>query len=127
MTLNDFFSEIESISFAIRYSVASGFSTVKNGLQSDETLRDLIQKIQESPEDRQKVFERLIALLGANEQPEYMHPSDEALTAYLYVLSQTDPALTAQAVEHVLQTPKLFWARRLAQELQETAQSTTAN
>jgi hypothetical protein len=125
MTLEEFFNEIESISFAVRYSVASGFRTVKNGLEIDEILRELIEVVQNSPEKRQQVLQRLQMLLKENPQPEYAHPKDEALVGYLYVLSQTDDILTLQAIENILQTPKLWWARRLAEELRQTATEKT--
>jgi hypothetical protein len=121
MTLEEFFNEIESISFAVRYSVASGFRTVKNGLEIDETLIALIEEIQSSTTNRKTLLDRLLTVLKSYPNTEHMNRYDEALVAYLYVLSRTDEQLTQTAVEQILQTNHLFWARRLAEELKQTA------
>mgnify|MGYP000159070551 CR=1 FL=1 len=117
MRTNQLFDQIESVTFAIRYSVLSSFKIVKLGLQTDERLDELIREMQNSPEGRQKVFERLLMLLKENPHPEYAHPKDEALVGYLYGLSHTDDALTLKAIESILLTPKLWWAKQLADEL----------
>jgi hypothetical protein len=126
MSLQELFAEIEGVEFSAKLGVLSGFSSVKTVLHNDHTLKALMEALATSDENRRVVFQHVLKLLPENPHPDYAHPYDHALTGYLYVLSQTDSALTAQAIEHVLQTPKLFWARRLAQELRETAQSTTA-
>jgi hypothetical protein len=119
MTLESFFNEIESTSFAVRYSVASGFSTVKNGLKDDEILAALIKEIEHSPEKQQLVLERLIKLITENDNPTHRNRYDETLTGYLFVLSRTDEQRTQKAVNLILQTPNLWWARRLAAELRQ--------
>jgi hypothetical protein len=71
-------------------------------------------------ENKQRVFQRIPQLLPKNPQPEYVHPLDENLTGYLYALGQVDIYLAQEAAEKVLQTPNLFWARRLAKHILET-------
>lgn len=121
MTLNKLFSIIESVEFGLKLSAASGFSVVKMVLENDLTLQELIEVSKKSSENRAKVFERLVTLLEDNTEPEYMHDHDEALTAYLFVLSKTDENFVNLAADKMLQTPNLWWARRLAEELHQAA------
>ena len=120
MALNELFSAIEDVKFGLQLSAASGFSVVKIVLENDSALQKLMAEIKNSPENRAKVFKRLLALLEDNDEPEYMHEHDEALTAYLFVLSKTDENFVRLAMDKILRTPNLWWSRRLAEELQHT-------
>ena len=119
MNLPDLFDKVESVDFAAGIGILSGFKVLLLILSKDETLQALIADLRQSPEHTQTVYGRIVELLPANDQPEYAHPSDAALAGYLYALAQTDPELTADAIEQILQTPKLWWSLRLAQHLQE--------
>lgn len=120
MNLEELFRKIEGSYFSANINVVSGFKVLLLALREDELLKELIGVLRESPENKQIVLERLASLLNKNDHPEYAHPYDAAITAYLYVLSQTDNLLTQQAIEHILQTPRLWWAAKLAKHLQET-------
>lgn len=119
MTLDTLFDQIEGIQFSAFMNVASGFRVFQAMLAEDETEGSLVRHLQKHPEDRRKVFERLTALLDANDQPEYAHPYDAALAGYLYALNMTDPILAIWAARFVLKTPKLWWAKKLAGQILE--------
>jgi hypothetical protein len=121
MKVIDLFAEVESQRFAANFRILSGFRVFQLALQADATLAQLSTALAQSPQDAQAVLQRLLDLLKANEQPEYAHPYDAAIAGYLYVISRADPSLTKRAIEGVLATPQLWWARRLAQQLQEGA------
>lgn len=119
MKLLELMQNIESSKFSAHLNVVSGFSVLQLALKHDETLRAAIEELQKSPQGKKQILDRLIELLDLNDHPEYAHPYDAAITSYLYVLSQTDNELADQAIEHILQTPRLWWASKLAKYLQE--------
>lgn len=118
MNLTDFFDNIESRHFAGNLRILSGFKVVLLVLQDDETLKQLVVHLQTAPEHQQVVLQHLLDLLTANDQPQYAHPFDAAIAAYLYALSQVDVELSQRAISAILETPQLWWARRLARQLQ---------
>jgi hypothetical protein len=124
MELQNILSFIESIEFATGYTPISNLNSLFNTLQTDTHILELISQLQ-TPEAKAFFYHRLLQLLPANPHPEYAHPLDEAITAYLYALSQVDHDLTQQAAAAVLATPRLWWAKRMAQHLQ-AAQPETA-
>jgi hypothetical protein len=120
MTLGKLIDEVESLHYSLGLTVLSGFSTVLSTLQRDETTQNLIAIISQSPENKQEVFERMMQVLMRNDQPQYMHLHDPALTGYLYALNQADAELGRLAARRFMFTPNLFWARRLAQHILES-------
>jgi hypothetical protein len=119
MNLQSLFEQIEGIEFATGIDILSGFKILLHTLNEDNTLLALTEELEQYPEQKQNVFQRIQLLLEENEQPEFMHPYDAALAGYLHVLSRVDIPLTHKAIEAILQTPQLWWSRRLAQHLQE--------
>ena len=120
MQLLELFDEIESPRFSAQLSVVSGFSVLQLALRDSDTLKQLIDVLQGSAHNQQKTFEQLVMLLSDNPNPNSMHVHDEAITAYLYVLSLVDTQSTQSAIALILQTTNLWWARRLANHIQET-------
>jgi hypothetical protein len=120
MTLQELFAYVESLDFAAAIGVQSGLSVVNLVLEQDKLLTDLIHQAQTSNDALQKTYARLIELLRVNAELEHRHTHDEALTGYFYVLAQTNHELMQQAIDAFSNTPNLWWARRLAAELQQT-------
>jgi hypothetical protein len=120
MNLSQLMEQIEGTWFSAYINAASGLSVVKMEFESNELLEKLTNELQHSPQNKQFVFQRLLDLLPQNDEPEYAHPHDVALAAYLEVLNRIDAGLTGKAIEHILQTPRLWWARRLAKHILET-------
>ena len=120
MELLELFDEIESPRFAVQLSVVSGFAVLQMALRDSDTLKQLIDALQGSAHNQQKTFEQLVMLLSDNPNPNTMHVHDEAITAYLYVLSLVDTQSTQSAIAQVLQTSNLWWAHRFAESIQKT-------
>jgi hypothetical protein len=118
------FEQIESAGFAAQVTIASGFRVFRRALADNPGIKALLQHLRETPAHRQVVYERLLGLLDANDQPAYLHPYDPALAWYLYVLSMTDYPLAAEAARQILQTPKLWWANKLADDVLTQVQDT---
>ncbi len=120
MNLNDLFNTIESSEFDANINILSGFNTMLRAMENDDVLKQLVVELSESSDNKRRIFQRLLELLPQNPNPEYAHPRDVALAAYLYVLHQVDRHLAHQAAERIRQIPGLWWARRLAQHILET-------
>jgi hypothetical protein len=120
MKLDNLFNTIESSEFDANINILSGFSTMLRALENDDVLMQLVVELSESSDNKRRVFERLLKLLPENPHPEYAHPHDVAVAAYLYVLNQADVELGHLAAEKVVNTPTLWWARRLAKHILET-------
>jgi len=120
MKLHDLIEQIETLEFSLRLSVLSGFKSVLFTLENDETFQQLTTTLQESHENVDAVFQRLLKVLSNHDQSDYILFADEAVTAYLYALNQQDTELATQAAEQISQTSGLFWARRLAKHILET-------
>lgn len=114
MSLINLFEQIESVRFSIQVDIASSFRIFQRALEENETTQMLIRYLQEHPEYIDNVFQRLLDLLDKNDKPEYAHPYDEALAGYLYVLRMVDPQVALRAANYLTQTPKLWWAKKLA-------------
>ena len=117
MELMPLLKQIESVQFAAQVDIASGFRVFQRALEKNEFVHSLLRYVQEHPQRQQKVYQRLLELLEMNDQPDYAHPYDPALTAYLYVLNAVDSALADSAAQRLLQTPQLWWAKKLASQI----------
>jgi hypothetical protein len=118
MNLNDVFSQIESPVFAARLSVVSGFSRFYDALSTDETAKALGDLLLHMPNDAVILFTRLNDLLTKNREPDFAHPYDVAIAAYLFALARVDQNLTAIAAQKIIHTPRLWWAKRMAEKQQ---------
>ena len=123
MNLSEILEAIDGPGFDALLNAASGFAVLRLALEEHEVVQALILLLKQEPPSQGLVFEHLLALLPQNDQPEYAHPYDAALAGYLYALSQSDSPFTRQAIEAIWSTPRLWWSARLAQHLQEVADS----
>jgi hypothetical protein len=124
MTLNDLLEQIESVHFAAQMNIFSGFRSFRRALVDHEYVNALMDYLRQHPHEIERVFQRFLDLLEKNDRPEFLHPYDPALACYLWVLGETSPRLVSLAVEQALRTPRLWWARKLAQHILEKAQKT---
>jgi hypothetical protein len=124
MELKPLLERIESVQFATQVDIASGFRVFQRALEKSEFAQSLARYVQEHPQSKQGVYRRLLELLEMNDQPDYAHPYDPALAGYLYVLNRSDPALADMAARRILQTPQLWWAKRLANHILENRSKT---
>src|SRR5258708_21962644 len=117
MNLTKAFKKIESVSFAIEFSVISGFKVFQRALEENKTLLSLIADLRQRPERKDRVLERLIAVLQAEHSAEYQHPNDIPIAAYLFVLYRADPFMALGIARQLTNIQNLWWARLLAQSI----------
>ncbi len=117
-TLTELTSFFEDHFFAAYVKAANGFSVVLIALEQSNEVQLLITLLKQESSTREMLLTRMSKLLSTNPNPEYAHPLDEAITAYLYALSQVDENLAQQAATAVLATPRLWWANRMATHIQ---------
>jgi hypothetical protein len=121
MNLSEIFEQIEGPRFDATMNAASGLSVFQRALERDETLAQLRDEARKSAAHSQLVFQRLTSLLEADNSALHCQRFDAALAAYLYALNGVDFELAQEAIDAILQTPNLFWARRLAKHIREQA------
>ena len=61
------------------------------------------------------MVDRLFDLLSRNNEPDYLHPYDAALTGYLYVLNAVDQKIALRLALGLSKNHQLWWTRRLAE------------
>jgi hypothetical protein len=116
MTIDDLITEIESQAFDAELNIFSGFQTFYSALQSDERVEALANWLVEHPQDIDRVIGQFTHCAK--------HPTDEntydaALAAYLLVLQRTATGTGWFVSDEIIQqTSHLWWARRLARQLQ---------
>jgi hypothetical protein len=120
------FKQIESIDFAVQFSVVNSFKLYLMALQENTILRQLIDNLRKHPANIQKVAERLSFVLNSEHNAEFMHPQDEAIAAYLYVLSKSDTSEAVVAASQILAFQNLWWAKQLATSVLENVRHTGA-
>ncbi len=125
MSLDKYFSVIETIEFQVQYSVLSGFRSVLDGMSEDKTLGQLCAELQRSPESGQAVLHRIKKLLQEYDVDGDM-PIDESVAAYLYCLWRADPATAIEASKIVLDAGGQWWSVQLAMHILKQAQAETA-
>src|SRR5258708_3076020 len=118
------FKQIESVEFAVNFSVINSLKIYLMALEENAILRQLIENLQKHPDNIQRVTERLVLVLNSEHNAEFMHPQDEAISAYLYVLSQSDRAVAVVASRQILALQNMWWAKKLAVLVLEGAKPT---
>jgi len=118
-SLHDLMSKIENIEFDARMNIFSGTRIFMSALQGNATIQQLTDELAKHPDARQEIFDHLLKLLDQNDDLNYAHPYDVALSTYLYALDQTDVALASEAAKILSQRKDLAWSRRLAHTIQE--------
>lgn len=114
--MNDLYKYFESDVFSAMLNVASGFHTLKTGLEIDPNFDRLIDEMDEW-ENQLELYDRIQELLPINGLNGCEHPYDMALTAYLCALSRYNMPLAILCSRNVHDTPQCFWAAKMAKEL----------
>jgi hypothetical protein len=118
MQFDELMEIVESLDYSMNINILSGFKILIHWLAKDEILSQLIALAKQSKSHREAIYQRLLQLLPSNPEPDYLHPHDAAITAYLYVLDKTEAAQTEQVIKRILETGQLWWAKRLALHLE---------
>ena len=114
--MNELYKYFEDVKFGVMLNVCSGFKCIKHGLQGDPNINKMICEMDEWG-NQLELYDRINELIPISGLEAFEHPYDMALTAYLYVLSKTNMALAVLASRFVKDTPRLFWAYKMAKEL----------
>jgi len=123
--MNELFQQIEGQEIAARLGVTSGFTQFVAALGCEPAVRSVSALIQNHPEDAALVFKRLTRLAEERIDLRYEHPSDTALSAYLMILRLADEELYKTAVDIVRGLPNIWWAAKLAEARQHSADDHT--
>jgi hypothetical protein len=126
MKLTKTFEYIESLQFAINFSVISGYRIFQQALEEDEMLRALIDYAKRSVTKEARVVNRLRQLAEVKTDPDIEHPHDIALAAYLFVLSKVDAISAYVAAKELPRLPNLWWTQRLAKTVVESMSTVSA-
>lgn len=125
MKLHDLFEYVESDRFSAFINAASGLSVVLLEFDNNAAVQTFIKRL--TSDSEKAAYDRLVFLAGAMAPDQVEHPRDAALAAYLYVLNKSNSNTAQQAIEHILQTPNLWWARRLAQHYKQEAETESSS
>jgi len=115
-SLHDLMNTVESIEFDAQMSVFSGFRSFLKTLGEDKTVKELQHRAAQSHDEDTVILNRLTALLEKVADPQYAHPMDVTIAAYLYALSSSKE-FSGLASEKVLQIANLMWAKQLAETI----------
>jgi hypothetical protein len=109
----ELFQGIESDRFAALVNVASNLKTFLRALDAQPEVRQPAAAMG-SAEVRSSVLGRVIELTERATDPNYEHPGDSALAAYLWLLGKIAPELASVAVAKVEECPRCWWAKKVA-------------
>jgi hypothetical protein len=125
MKLQELFDQIEALQFEVKLGVLSGFESFYSALVTDALVNQLIGEVENSFENKEILYHRFLDLLKANDQPDYAHPHDAALAAYLLALKSSEPGLGLAAALQAKTTAQLWWTRKLAEQLLSEVQASS--
>lgn len=115
--MNELYKYFEDVKFSAQLNVCSGFNCIKHGLELDENVLKLLWESRQAWQNQLELYDRIHELLPISGLEEFEHPYDMAITAYLYVLSRCNMPLAVLCSRFVKDTPRCFWAYKMAKEL----------
>ena len=118
MTLDKYFTEIESIAFQNQFSVLSGIEVVQFALSRDNTVKSLEAEIDEDPNLAEHLHDRILHLLPRIVDDDNVS-FDESIVAYLHCLEKADLMWAHRASLSIWSTEGLLWSRWLAHKIIE--------
>lgn len=117
MNLQNIIQYLSSTDFEIRYAILSGFSSVLNAFEIDETIQSLIQSLKDNPDNQMIILKRVEALIP-DYQADFMHTHDIPVCAYLYALYQVKSLGTIEVVAYqIIEKKEFFWAREMTTKI----------
>ncbi len=118
----ELFQAIESHRFSAIVNVASNFKTFLRALASQPELQRLAETMVEE-DARKLVLQRILDLSGKEVEPDQEHPGDVAVAAYLWLLSVKDMGLASMAAQRVRESPRCWWAKKLAERIHSSPET----
>jgi hypothetical protein len=118
MNLDAYFTEIDSVAFSARASVASGFRVFRRIIAEDPTAKDLIERISAETKLAEIVASHATKVAISGVRDGYLNYFDEAIAAYLYALFVSGQIAQFMHLESVVRSlGNFWWAKRLGEQL----------
>jgi hypothetical protein len=108
---------IENSQFTAITGIASSFSLFIKIIEKQDIVKELIEEIYESLENRWIILSRISELLNSTIDPNYENPYDTAISVYLWALSLVDLELSQTAAAFILNIENGWWSKKFAQHL----------
>jgi hypothetical protein len=116
------FADLEDYRTFGELGAVSGYKLFLRALSESQGLRRLQQEAS-SPEDVLAVFRRATEVVNAPCDPQYAHPSDLVVAAYMYFLRTAAPEFALDLARRIEQQEAQFWwAAKLAAQVKQEAE-----
>jgi hypothetical protein len=117
------FSHVESVRLIADVSVSQGLTSLVEAIAGHSDFRGL-RSLSLDPHGAVRIYDRARTLLALAVDQRYRNPYDVALAAYLVALrSAAVPLARLLAQEITAGFPNLYWSRRMAARVLESANS----
>ena len=113
MSLDSYFTKIETLEFQVQYSVLSGLQSVTTAMSEDPLVQGVIQVLNSEPGARKTIRERIEFLLRQAED-DALQSYDESIAAYLFCLWKVDLSAAFDTALWVLTTGGHWWSMYLS-------------
>jgi len=112
--LNELFAEIESVDFSAQLSPANDLYCLTQLMANNPAFSRLVLLARVNIRVAREVREEAEALLAEQADPNYLHPHDRAIAAYLFALQASNIVELVAALKAVYnsQPPNLWWTYR---------------
>ncbi|MCH8877873.1 MAG: hypothetical protein IIA89_13810 [Chloroflexi bacterium] len=125
MNLKKLFLEIESNEFAARLNLASGERLLMWSLATDPAVNRLEMELSEEIDHSLIVLGRIQQLVRLEFDFRFENPYDAAMSAYCWVLAQTNQQIGRVAAHLVASAKQTWWARKVAETVMDEFPAST--
>jgi hypothetical protein len=122
MVPRELLEQVEGIRFAAEVGVVSSERLFESAIRQHPLVLQLFGYLTD-PQAREQIAVRLTDLLYRDSDPRYEHPHDAAVAVYLRLLDVSEPGLASLAAVTAARQPNLWWARSVAIQILEGAQT----
>jgi len=124
MSLQDALREIESHDFSARLGVANNMAMFLALAERESSVGELIRLLKE-PDNANRLLSHVASVLQEQEDVRYRNSRDTAVAVCLWALKQDHPSLAKLLASNVVSEPRLWWARRMAGDLEGRSLTTS--
>jgi len=118
-------SEIERMDFSARLGLANSFQVFLRNISNDPSVKAVLDSTK-SPENSQRVLQRVLSLASLKTDFRYLNRYDVPLATYLWVLSRASPALAAVAAEACSNLPRTWWTEQVVRYILDDVSKRTS-
>lgn len=116
MSLAAVITAIESPQFATFLGLANNSRMFRDVVENIPAARQLLTELKE-PANTRKLLARTESLVREQDDVRYRNQRDAAIAIYVWALNETDGSLGRLAASVVLESPRLWWARKTALDI----------